>query len=172
MQTRRQTELFIYRFSDWITAAIAWLLFFVARKKLEGQYTTLSDVLADDRLMLGLMVIPLCWMILYSLFDKYTDIYRYSRFATFRRTLVLSLVGSLFLFFTVMVDDVVFSHTHYIIPFLILFGLHFLLTVIARITLLTWAKFRLAKGVVKYLCLLYTSPSPRDGLLSRMPSSA
>ena len=24
----------------------------------------------------------------------------------------------------------------------------------------------------KYDCLLYTSPSPRDGLLSRMPSSA
>ena len=36
-----------------------------------------------------------------------------------------------------------------------------------------------AKIVLKYLidgeiegCLLYTSPSPRDGLLSRMPSSA
>ena len=29
------------------------------------------------------------------------------------------------------------------------------------------AKMALAKG-----CLLYTSPSPRDGLLSRMPSSA
>ena len=27
-------------------------------------------------------------------------------------------------------------------------------------------------GVIKNLCLLYTSPSPRDGLLSRMPSSA
>ena len=26
--------------------------------------------------------------------------------------------------------------------------------------------------VVLKLCLLYTSPSPRDGLLSRMPSSA
>ena len=25
---------------------------------------------------------------------------------------------------------------------------------------------------VVYICLLYTSPSPRDGLLSRMPSSA
>ena len=24
----------------------------------------------------------------------------------------------------------------------------------------------------QYTCLLYTSPSPRDGLLSRMPSSA
>ena len=27
-------------------------------------------------------------------------------------------------------------------------------------------------GKLKYDCLLYTSPSPRDGLLSRMPSSA
>ena len=27
-------------------------------------------------------------------------------------------------------------------------------------------------GVTLYSCLLYTSPSPRDGLLSRMPSSA
>ena len=28
------------------------------------------------------------------------------------------------------------------------------------------------KNVHAYVCLLYTSPSPRDGLLSRMPSSA
>ena len=27
-------------------------------------------------------------------------------------------------------------------------------------------------GVISDFCLLYTSPSPRDGLLSRMPSSA
>ena len=27
-------------------------------------------------------------------------------------------------------------------------------------------------GALFYSCLLYTSPSPRDGLLSRMPSSA
>ena len=29
-----------------------------------------------------------------------------------------------------------------------------------------------ARGVGGGACLLYTSPSPRDGLLSRMPSSA
>ena len=28
------------------------------------------------------------------------------------------------------------------------------------------------KGFTENTCLLYTSPSPRDGLLSRMPSSA
>ena len=30
----------------------------------------------------------------------------------------------------------------------------------------------LKKVIVSNVCLLYTSPSPRDGLLSRMPSSA
>ena len=35
------------------------------------------------------------------------------------------------------------------------------------------AKFKLGQIAAKaYSCLLYTSPSPRDGLLSRMPSSA
>ena len=29
-----------------------------------------------------------------------------------------------------------------------------------------------ADSIKSYSCLLYTSPSPRDGLLSRMPSSA
>ena len=37
--------------------------------------------------------------------------------------------------------------------------------------------FGIAQSLIKaghtvYGCLLYTSPSPRDGLLSRMPSSA
>ena len=37
----------------------------------------------------------------------------------------------------------------------------------------TREKAILARGEKSnYICLLYTSPSPRDGLLSRMPSSA
>ena len=30
----------------------------------------------------------------------------------------------------------------------------------------------LGNAIMDIICLLYTSPSPRDGLLSRMPSSA
>ena len=32
--------------------------------------------------------------------------------------------------------------------------------------------FEMSNGCICCTCLLYTSPSPRDGLLSRMPSSA
>ena len=49
----------------------------------------------------------------------------------------------------------------------------------AKARLITTAFAMLALGGVvlavdnyPYFCLLYTSPSPRDGLLSRMPSSA
>ena len=34
------------------------------------------------------------------------------------------------------------------------------------------AKLHVRDAVLAYLCLLYTSPSPRDGATSRMPSSA
>ena len=32
--------------------------------------------------------------------------------------------------------------------------------------------FEVLPKIKDYICLLYTAPSPRDGLLSRMPSSA
>ena len=35
-----------------------------------------------------------------------------------------------------------------------------------------YEQVRIARGFDLKSCLLYTSPSPRDGLLSRMPSSA
>ena len=38
--------------------------------------------------------------------------------------------------------------------------------------LVRWSVYCLVTGRPAKVCLLYTSPSPRDGLLSRMPSSA
>ena len=38
--------------------------------------------------------------------------------------------------------------------------------------LFTTTRLVMSSGEALYPCLLYTSPSPRDGLLSRMPSSA
>src|SRR5664279_190550 len=37
---------------------------------------------------------------------------------------------------------------------------------------LTGLSLQAARDALQEVCLLYTSPSPRDGLLSRMPSSA
>src|SRR5664279_5000807 len=53
---------------------------------------------------------------------------------------------------------------HLLGPALIITGVMLLLGLGTRLSLFV-------QGLI-YICLLYTSPSPRDGLLSRMPSSA
>ena len=45
------------------------------------------------------------------------------------------------------------------------------ITITSAATTTNW-KFRNEEFKMNIICLLYTSPSPRDGLLSRMPSSA
>ena len=47
-----------------------------------------------------------------------------------------------------------------------------LLLALARTQKVDLARISVLALAQQYLCLLYTSPSPRDGLLSRMPSSA
>ncbi len=154
MKSYRKRELIIYRFFDWLTAAIAWLLFFIYRKRMEQPDVSLTEVFDDSQLFIGLLIIPIGWLFLYSIFDKYQDIYRYSRFGTLRRTFVLSLIGCLVLFFSVMLDDNTFKYTSYLYPFLYLFGCHFFITSIVRLIFLTWAKRRLKQGKIKYSTLL------------------
>lgn len=154
MKNQRQAELLLYRLSDWLMAAFSWLLFFAYRRHLEQKDVTFSEIISDEKLHLGLLVIPLGWIILYSIFDKYNDIYRYSRLATLRRTFVLSLAGCLFLFFTIMLDDLTTLHTNYLMPFAGLLFIHFGLTGMSRMSLLTWAKSRVKSGKVRYNTLI------------------
>jgi exopolysaccharide biosynthesis polyprenyl glycosylphosphotransferase len=150
MKSQRQLELFIYRIADFISAMLAWLLFFIYRKKIEVPGISLQEIFTDTKLCLGLIFIPVGWLILYTVFDKYKDIYRFSRFATLQRTFWLSLLGVSILFFTVMLDDLVLNYTKYLYPFLRLFLLHFLITASIRMILLTIAKRRLKRGKVRY----------------------
>ena len=46
------------------------------------------------------------------------------------------------------------------------------LKVLRDVTLFYNERYPELRSAVRRSCLLYTSPSPRDGLLSRMPSSA
>ena len=43
---------------------------------------------------------------------------------------------------------------------------------VVTVALTLWLIYGILVESLAMICLLYTSPSPRDGLLSRMPSSA
>lgn len=153
----RQRDLFIYRLLDYSAAFIAWFLFFSYRKFIETGALDWQHILNDENLYYGLIIVPIMWMLSYIIFDRYKEVYRLSRIATFNRTAVISFFGVLILFFTILMDDLVFDYVRYIKPFIILFSLHFGLTVLLRMSWLTLIKSNLKKGKVVFRTMILGS---------------
>jgi exopolysaccharide biosynthesis polyprenyl glycosylphosphotransferase len=153
----RRRDTFIYGLADFCMAMLAWAAFFVYRKSLEGVPFGDSATWLDPNFYLGILIIPVGWLLFYDIFDRYTDIYRLSRLATLTRTFFLSFFGVIVLFFTLILDDVVHDYHTYYHSFGVLFALHFLLTATARMVILTRASRRLKAGLVTFNTLLIGS---------------
>ena len=156
MSNTKKTTTYFYILLDYLSAMAAWLFFFYYRKSFEAWPFSWDDVFEDEKLYHGLIFVPIIWILLYSIFDKYTDVYRYSRLATLKRTLVLSFMGCLLLFFTIMLDDTVLQREGYTYfnSFSCLFMLHFSITAVVRMIFLTWTKNRVKQGKVTYNTLI------------------
>jgi len=149
----RQRDTLLYGIADFFMAMLAWALFFLYRKSLEGAPLS-AEVFQDPNFYLGVVMVPVGWVLLYGIFDQHTDIYRMSRLTTLTQTFFLSFLGVTFLFFSLILDDVVRDYRTYYHSFLALFGLHFLLTSLSRMILLTRASRRLKSGMVTFNTLL------------------
>jgi len=150
MKRRRRIDFLVYSTADFISAMLAWAFFFLYRKKVENVPINWTALQEDQNFWLGIIIIPIGWLLLYSIFDKYQDIYRLSRLATLARTFFLTFLGVFFLFFTLILDDFVREYRTYFYSFLILFSLHFILTSFVRMILLTRASRRLKSGLMTY----------------------
>jgi exopolysaccharide biosynthesis polyprenyl glycosylphosphotransferase len=119
------------------------------------------EILENPKFLLGIVVIPSGWVLFYSIFDRYSDIYRLSRLETLSRTFFLTFFGVIFLFFALILDDIIniqrkgsHFYNYYYISFFVLFCLHFFLTSIARMAILTRASRRLKTGKVTFKTLI------------------
>lgn len=149
----RKRHTFLYGVADFIMAMLAWAIFFLYRKDLEGAVLS-PEVFNDPNFYLGIFIIPTGWVLLYSIFDHYTDIYRIARLNTLTNTFLVSFLGVTVLFFTLILDDVVSDYKTYYRSFFTLFLLHFLFTATSRMILLTRASRRLKAGAVTFNTLL------------------
>ena len=119
-----------YVFLDLISSSIVWFLFFSYRKQvvesdLFGFSLTLS---LTSKFWMGMVLVPLFWIMLYSLFGHYRNIYRRSRLNEFVQSLVQTLAGVLVIFFVAILDDVISSYVNYYTSASVLFVLHFVFT--------------------------------------------
>lgn len=153
MLGQRRKDIILYGLLDYFMAILAWALFYAIRKKME--LGTLGASMWDDRqLYMGLAIIPFGWILLYMITDSYRDLYRLSRLAVLVKTFWHTFLGTLFLFFLLILDDLVADYRTYYQSFFTLFSIHFILTATARMTLLTWASRRLKSGKVAYKTII------------------
>lgn len=150
---QRQFHTSLYAAADFAMAMLAWALFFLYRKHVEGVHLDLRTF-ADPNFIKGVLLIPVGWTLLYGIFGHHADIYRQSRLQTLSRTIFISFFGVLFLFFTLMLDDVVPEGHGYLRSFLVLLSLHLTLTALSRMILLTAANRRIKAGKIQFNTLL------------------
>lgn len=136
----KRLQVLKYIFLDVLSAVIVWAIFFVYRKKyLESvKYGYDIPLNFDDNFYLGLFFIPLFWIVIYFISGAYNDIYRKSRLIEFGQTLLISVIGTLILFFVLLLDDEISSYTQYYKSYLVLLSLHFSVTVFLRLILTTY----------------------------------
>ncbi|MEO5906658.1 MAG: sugar transferase [Saprospiraceae bacterium] len=153
MKKLRRFHMFLYACADLASAMLAWALFYLFRAIAEGK-TFDHGVIDDHNFWYGLVIIPLAWIIFYWIFDRYQDIYRLSRLTTLTRTFILSLAGVTIIFFTLILDDEVDDISDYFQSFVRLFLLHFSITALVRMIILTMASRRLKAGRITYSTII------------------
>lgn len=141
---------------DWLSAALVWFLFFYYRKFYVASHffgeNNYFDF--DSNLVAGLLIIPGCWVLLYTLMGTYADVYRKSRLNELGRTLLATTIGVTILFFIILLDDIVMSIRGYYQSFSALFFLHLLITFLVRFVQLTSISRRFNAGKISFNTIL------------------
>lgn len=128
-----------YIISDTLSAMLAWAALFLFRKvALEHLgFRDAADVFSDSNFWLGLILVPLGWLSLYTIQGAYRNVLRRARLTELLDTLLASLIGVVVIFFVLLVDDNINTYLNYYASFLFLFFVHFTFTYVPRLIITT-----------------------------------
>ncbi len=159
IKVNRRSQLAKYVVSDFLAAALSWSLFYFFRKvyiePLKFGYPISIEL--DTRYYLGLFFIPVFWLIVYYVSGYYRDVFRKSRLSELWQTIGNTFIGVIFLFFTLILDDVIRSYSNYYLSFLALFSFHFILTYVPRLIITTRTTHKVHQGKIGFNTLLIGS---------------
>lgn len=154
MKKNRRIHIGLYVFADWVSALLGWAVFYLLRRLLLNESSSLLKPPPELEFYQGILFIPIGWLILYHLMGAYRNLYGKSRFQELTHTFFCTLLGSLILFFSLLLDDRIISYKFYYKETLLLFGLHFSLTWLGRWLILSKVKHQLLKGRIKINTLI------------------
>ena len=161
MLPKEHISSFWYAFMDYIMAALSWALFFFIRKLLLHQPIFHEGALTVDfKFCLGIFLLPLGWLALFLLTGSYYSLYKKSRIGELARTFITSFIGTITLFFLVLLDDTRGDddYTYYYKSFLILLSLTTIFIFIGRLIILTKVKNQIISGAVHFKTAIIGDP--------------
>lgn len=123
--TKKTHLLIVY---DYLSAVIAWMLFFYFRKT----QIEFSSFKLDKQFYLGILIIPFFWILLYSLQGTYLQVKRLYRLKIMNLTIFGITIGSILLFFLLLLDDFIPNHHSYYKSLIALFSIQLISTLIPR----------------------------------------
>lgn len=107
MNSGKKISIAWYAVIDFITASLSWGCFFFIRRGLLNQpIIEAGQLKTDEKFWMGIIFIPVGWLILYTLVGAYRLLYKKSRLFEFTITFICSLIGTIVLFFALLLDDV------------------------------------------------------------------
>jgi exopolysaccharide biosynthesis polyprenyl glycosylphosphotransferase len=141
-----------YLISDILSAAIAWGSFYIYRKiSIEPlKFGYKIPVELGAKFYLGLILIPLFWLLLYYASGYYRDVFRKSRLAELWFTIRITFIGVLVLFFVFILDDEVKVYSNYYQSFIALYSLQFILTYLPRLILTSYTTNKIHLGLLGF----------------------
>jgi exopolysaccharide biosynthesis polyprenyl glycosylphosphotransferase len=152
----KRKELIKYLLADLLAAIFTWVGFFIFRKTYVEplKFDTPIPITFTSQFYLGLVLIPLFWVLFYFVSGYYQDPFRKSRLNELGVTFLQSLIGVIILFFIVILDDEIASYRSYYTSFFTLFGLHFGMTFIFRYFLVSNTVHKIHNRVIGYNTLI------------------
>ena len=155
MSKKRKIQQLKCIITDYVASMIAWAAFFFLRKSTEIDANTnlFSTVVNDHTFWTGVLLIPLFWIVIYILVDDYRKPFRKSRIQEIGKSTIVVLIGSVILFFLVILDDNVVDYRGYYKYFFQLFMCQFVMTITSRliVTSITLKRIREKKEGFKTL---------------------
>ena len=148
-----------YVFFDFFAAATSWTAFYIYRKEVIEPQKFGIDIPVEftHRYFLGLLIIPVFWILLYYITGYYKNIYRRSRLLDLGQTFLASVTGVIIIFFALILDDFIQSYKNYYQLFFTLLGMHFGLTYFFRLILTTQTIHKIHKRKIGFNTLIIGS---------------
>ncbi len=156
MKKHIRIGIILYILADYLSTLIGWTAFFFYRK-IYLEHFNIGDYnhfIGDQQFVRGIIIIPVCWVLLYYLLGFYTTIYRKSRLSEVAKTFLVTASGVLILFFTVLIDDRVENYSAFYKSVAALLLGQFLLTALFRMIVLNYAKRNILSGKVGFKTLI------------------